>query len=205
MVAKQAGISDRGILCRDCEARFGKWDDHGFRVLTKSRGDDYLIRDRDSGIPLGVALPEAKYDRLKLVVLSVLWRASVSSLPFFSHVKLGPHEDRIRALLESGEVPGAEAYSTLLFLPIGETFPGVMLPPWHHRVDHVRFYRLYLPHIIILVKVDQRPTPGPLAALQMTPDAVPVLAFMPHRGSAEARTFSDLHAFMKKHDLFEKP
>lgn len=39
------------------------------------------------------------YTKFKLFHLSILFRASVSSLPTFTQVSLGPHEEKIRAML----------------------------------------------------------------------------------------------------------
>ena len=45
------------------------------------------------------------YESFRLFQLSVLWRASISTLEFFSHVFLGNHQETIRRLLMSNN-PG---------------------------------------------------------------------------------------------------
>ena len=42
---------------------------------------------------------KVEYEPFKLFHLSVLFRASVSTLPTFADVSLGPHEERLRNLL----------------------------------------------------------------------------------------------------------
>jgi hypothetical protein len=45
------------------------------------------------------------YDRFKLFQMSILWRASISSLEFFRLVSLGPREEILRVML-AHEQPG---------------------------------------------------------------------------------------------------
>jgi hypothetical protein len=200
---KQAGIYDESILCERCEQQFTTWDNHGFAVLSTERTDKDVYRD-PAGYECGVVVPDLEYDVFKLFLLSVLWRASVSSDKFFRKVQLGPHENRIRAYLKAREAPTTQEYAAILILPFGQPFPNVMLTPFRSRVKDVWFYRLYFPNVIALIKVDQRATPPPFDKICIRPDGDNYLVFQPHKGTAEDAFYRNLHAFMKENNLFEE-
>ena len=48
-------------------------------------------------------------------MLSILWRASISSLTFFSQVSLGPHEEIIRKLILSNNPGPSDKYGVIAF------------------------------------------------------------------------------------------
>lgn len=50
------------------------------------------------------------YKKFKIFLLSILWRASISSRPLFSDIKLGPHEETIRKMIYEGNPGEVEAY-----------------------------------------------------------------------------------------------
>ena len=87
------------LLCHDCEQQFARYDDYFARVWiqggrrpTRIPSEAYTVTGLD-------------YRKFKLFHLSILWRAGVSTLPTFRHVRLGPHGERLRALLQQ-EDPG---------------------------------------------------------------------------------------------------
>ena len=83
------------------------------------------------------------YRKFKLFLMSVLWRAGVSSHPFYSHVELGPHEEKLRLKLIN-EDPGAPTdygcaiYSLLLD---GAPLRAMFVEPTPARVDNHKIYR----------------------------------------------------------------
>ena len=74
------------MLCRECENRLSRWETYVARLfgqqapLLEPRGNKLVARGVD-------------YATFKLFQLSVLWRAAVSTPPFFADVKLC-EEDR---------------------------------------------------------------------------------------------------------------
>jgi hypothetical protein len=116
------GEYDQNILCEDCDTNIiGKLDDYAakfthdeFPQKTQSR-----IELRD-GIEHLVIEDDANYDyaKYKLFLLSLLWRSSISSRPFFNKVKLAASvEEDLRTRI-LGDQPGAPSeYPIFLFLP----------------------------------------------------------------------------------------
>jgi hypothetical protein len=90
------------LLCGICERRLQKWEEYAARVIYQKR-----LFDFPSTKPRELRkLADLNYPKLKLFLLSVLWRMSASSLPLFEQVRLGPHEQKIRDMLLS-EDPGS--------------------------------------------------------------------------------------------------
>jgi hypothetical protein len=83
------GVYDEGILCEVCEPTFGAIDDYGINVLLKDFGT-YFKPLSKSGETAGFESTTADPSRLLQFLVSVLWRASMSTHPFYSKVALGP-------------------------------------------------------------------------------------------------------------------
>lgn len=107
--ARQNGHKEK-LLCATCESMFSEWERyishiwHGRTPFTTQRDGDVLY------------LKDIDYKKLKLFQLSVLWRAGVCTLPFFNHVQLGPHSERLRAMLYSGNPGGQNDYPCVMVL-----------------------------------------------------------------------------------------
>jgi hypothetical protein len=100
---------DKNILCEKCDneilgsiyekyAEFVMFDEKANIKSSKTHkaknGDNFSI------------LYGIDYKKMKLFLLSLLWRASITSRPFFKEVNLGSkHEERIREMLIDGIIP----------------------------------------------------------------------------------------------------
>ena len=154
----QNGVSDDQILCEGCERTFQSWDDYGFQVLGNPPGNDAFPRD-DSEVQAFV-IKNTDYSRLKLFVLSVLWRASVSKEPFFARVQLGKHEPIIADMIRNQNPGGFDEFPVVLARLVGQPLPNATYAPYRQRSpEGVNFNILFLPSIKIMVKVDSRPLP----------------------------------------------
>ncbi|MRW91035.1 hypothetical protein GJ699_13650 [Duganella sp. FT80W] len=92
--ALQNGIKQH-LFCESCEQHFNKHFEIPFLdrwVRAKPLPDPWSDLEH-------VQMARVEYASFKLFHLSVLFRASVCSLPTFSDVSLGPHEERIRKML----------------------------------------------------------------------------------------------------------
>jgi hypothetical protein len=194
---KQAGIYDSDILCEACEAIFSKYDSHGYRVFSEVFKRQQIYYDAQ-GIPCALLFQNLEYKLFKLFVLGMLWRASVSCLSFFYNVKLGPHEDIINRMIAEGDPGGLEDYPFCCITPLGQAHPHLILPPWRSRSPEVSFYRFYLPDVIILIKVDQRPFPAHFHELIVKPNPPHYLAILPHHDSAEYKYIEKAKRVMRQ-------
>ena len=96
----QKGIREK-LLCRACEGKFSKWENTLKRDLIdfENLSSNFLnITKVKRGL---IRVQGIRYKDFKLAVLSLLWRMSISSNPFYSSYKLGPYEETLRNILHS--------------------------------------------------------------------------------------------------------
>ncbi len=96
------GEYESNILCEECDNKIiGSLEDYFSRILyggkTKDDIRNGMIRQQD-GLEYAL-VKNVDYKKIKLFLLSIIWRASISSRPFFRHVDLGPYEDKIRKFI----------------------------------------------------------------------------------------------------------
>jgi hypothetical protein len=158
------GIYDSTILTNEGESLFQECDDHAARFFL-NKGDfnegkeARLLTNR--GKPLAVEIETTDFDArlMKLFAISMLWRASVSSHPFFKAVDVGAqHEEKLRNLILRQEAGSIDDFSVLLARHIDTPTSGhPIMPPFPDRFHGLRFYRFMLPQVSVMIKVDKRP------------------------------------------------
>jgi hypothetical protein len=134
----QNGIQEK-LLCESCEQKFSKWEcvlqkslvDMGNRngqFITINQVDEKLYKVKD-----------IKYKEFKLAILSILWRMSITSHPFFKDYNLGVYNEKFRQILLDENVPDEKQYSIMVSrCEIDNTFHPDMIflfPPVKHIVQ----------------------------------------------------------------------
>ena len=119
---KQAGLSDKSILCEQCERLFTPYDKHGFEAVIEMLDSKQIYCDEE-GNPCAYVAEKANYELFKLFALSVLWRASVSSIEFYESIKLGTHEERIKTMLVDKNSGSEHDYPVACFYQFGQHYP----------------------------------------------------------------------------------
>ncbi len=126
----QTGFRER-LLWPGCEARFSKYESYAARHLLNVS----LPHDDVRGV---VTLRVDDYSGLKLFLLSLLWRVGAARGDFFRCVRLGPHEERLRAMLDA-ENPGEPDEYGCLVTPLlpepGIPMERIITMPSLTRVD----------------------------------------------------------------------
>ncbi len=127
------------LLCNHCDNNIiGAWESHAKRLIfggnikasfEKDHEDYYRIRNVD-------------YVKFKLFQMSLLWRAGVSKLRFFSQVELGEHKERLRSMLLAGNPGEPYEYGCMLMAPLleGQLLDLICEPEAFHIHGH-RCYR----------------------------------------------------------------
>ena len=141
--ASQSAIVQKGLreplLCADCEQLIGRYE-------RKFQQSWFARASGPFRLGAFVTLAGLDYSNLKLMALSIVWRASVARRNEFGAVDLGPHEDRIREMLLAGQ-PGPDTKYRVYDGPIvdpetGKVWDGVMLFPVRLRIDGQWAYRM---------------------------------------------------------------
>jgi hypothetical protein len=144
----QKGYWER-LLCSSCESRLNQYEKHSRRLfvdpLPPHIANSRRIREH----------PRLDYSLFKLFCLSVLWRASVSSISIFDHVKLGPHEEKIRLMLLMNDAGDATTYpvQAMALHFEGDHFRDFLVEPTHARLDGQKFYRFVFMGFVIFIYV----------------------------------------------------
>ncbi|MEQ6340920.1 MAG: hypothetical protein M3A44_04520 [Gammaproteobacteria bacterium] len=120
----QKGVHEP-LLCGECEGLFSGWE--RYASLALKGGVELSHRREGSRVYVG----GLDYAKFRLLQLSVLWRAGVSSLPFFENVGLGKHAEILRQLLLRGDPGRPFHYGCLMFgIKVeDEAFTQIIMPP----------------------------------------------------------------------------
>jgi hypothetical protein len=148
------GIYDPNLVCASCESQFSPWD-------------DYAVSS--SGDVIGYKYPSADYANIKLFFMSLLWRAHATGNTFFNRVNLGPWVTDLQQRIAAKD-PGHPRDYSVLIAKYNDPLSGAMFEPLRLNVQGINYYRFYLPHHRIYIKVDQRPFPALFERFMAKPD-----------------------------------
>lgn len=117
LTRRSSGLYDTEILCQKCDNELSrKYDDYGAKVFWGYHNLKLEIRDYfDSNDPRvrWRVVKNVDVVRLKIFLLSILWRASLSKLDFFKSVDLGSHHSsKLKDIITKGV--STDDYSILL-------------------------------------------------------------------------------------------
>lgn len=136
---RQKGMRER-LLCEACEQKFSSWEGYVHDLFVKP-AKPLEVERQGSLLRIG----GLDYPKLKLFELSILWRAGVSTLPFFAKCRLGPHAEIIRFQLAHSDPGDADRYGALMYgLKVGELPETlqVIAEPRPVRSHGIRAYNL---------------------------------------------------------------
>lgn len=176
------GEYDTEILCESCEQQFSAFDSYGYKffhenngrqtIYEGTEGEAYIYRDVD-------------YRLLKLFLISVLWRASVSKRDFYAGVSLGAYEERALFLIKQAS-PGKGCDFPMLFQKFD--YQEKLIPilcPTRMSLDGINGYQLILNGFSVWIKVDSRLVPKELREVVLQ-DEKPLLVLpREYKGSQE--------------------
>jgi len=150
----QKGVREL-LLCDNCEQYFSKFERYASLVLNS--GFELKVK-KNEGL---LHFEGVEYAQFKLFALSILWRASVSSLDFFAEVSLDSHEEIIRNMLLDGDAGKEEDYPFILspIMHKNEILEALIVKPTLSGVDKNEAYRFVFGGIawVFIISVNQVP------------------------------------------------
>lgn len=155
---RPTGSYDRNILCTKCDNKLGIYDKAAINFCKRQD-----ILPHPSGAAYTLNLSEGDQKKLRLFVISYVWRASITTLNEFKGISLGSkHEEKIRQLLLNGDPGNPQEYAVLVSkfsLPEDKKVWGMhVLNPVSNKLEGVNTVDIYLPNLYkLILKVDQRP------------------------------------------------
>lgn len=122
---RQSGGYDKNILCGNCDNKIlGSLERYASLVLYG--GIELTIEiTSDKNKSTYISVKGIDYQKFKLFLLSVLWRASISNLPIFQNVALGDHEPIIRDKILKNNPGSSIEYPCAIFTHLH-----------HHNMPH---------------------------------------------------------------------
>lgn len=124
------------LFCEDCELRFSKLENY---VANEWYQKKALSKKPIHGV---IKIENLDYKLFKLFHLSVLFRASISSKIEYEHVKLGPHENKIKELLLNDD-PGPKNRYTFFGTYLthkGKVLDGIIMQPLPSKLESHKIY-----------------------------------------------------------------
>ncbi|WP_156966940.1 MULTISPECIES: hypothetical protein [Paraburkholderia] len=135
------------FLCPECEKLMQPWDDYGTELFLQeprvAQGPDVLL----------VGDGTFNYQKLKLFVMSMVWRASVCGHEYFARVRLDEREDEYRQRLLDSD-PGTSTDPRIIIYKLRFPFGPVALQPCVYTLGDAEFIMIYFGEFVAYVQVD---------------------------------------------------
>jgi hypothetical protein len=195
----QSGLWE-SLLCQNCESRISLWERYAAGVL--EGGVELTVR-RDGAF---VHVSGLDYASFRLFQLSVLWRAAVSSLPFFRNVQLGRHAEQIRALLLAGKPGRHLRYGCLMFglKFMSGSLNAVVIQPTVQRLHGQRAFRFVFGGFLWVYLVANHDVAAPLSQGILSPTGSLMFLVKDARELRDLQSFADARSALgrsKNHGL----
>ena len=161
----QRGLTER-ILCHACEQRLCKYERYAAAVMSGRLGHRFQQRGNR------LTCEGIDYPRFKLFQLSILWRASVSTLDFFRLVSLGPREEGLRQMLLTGDPGAPEEFGCIVVFAHddGHDLSDTLFNPEPMRWAGRRMYKFFFAGAMWLYHCDGQPPASHLRKFFLGPE-----------------------------------
>jgi hypothetical protein len=146
------GEYDDDFICGDCDNKFSPWENYAAELLYETAPNYFNPKPGD----FYFLIPADKYDYapLKLCMLSMLWKMSVSQRPTFAEVTAAPHSRRLKRMLATSDPGEAGDFATVMLRLTGYFGEGTMLGPKHvQRGPNV--FNIGMPRFVAAVKTSR--------------------------------------------------
>lgn len=125
---RPTGEYEGGLLCKVCDNEIiGGYESYASSTTfgNTSKPAEVKVHNYHNGKGQSWSVcRDIDYKRFKLFLLSILWRASISTRPLFSEVNLGPHEDIIREMIFHGNAGDESDYPIQIWTTVqNNNFP----------------------------------------------------------------------------------
>lgn len=199
------GIYDKNLVCEDCEKLFSPWDNYAHSFLVANFSKDKSIIDGDKVFAYVIECFD--YHKLKLFFISILWRASASNHKYFSNIKTGPFEDKLKEMILNNDPGDKNRFSIIITKFDNESIGTAMLNPHKEKLEEINYYSFYLGGFKVFIKVDKRDSSEFMKDFILTPDGPLYVVVRDFRGSSEfklMKKIARLNESRRKQSLIKK-
>ena len=163
------GVYDEGILCLECEKKFGQVDGYGVEALL-SKFNELFRPVIDRGNTVAYQAEDINQDLLLRFFVATLWRASVSTHTFYRRVSLGNYENVAKNVIDLSQIVPSVFGVVLSSWPAinsSKTITYGLMDPFREKYDGVNTYRVYFGQVVAYIRVDKRQFEKPLRDLAL--------------------------------------
>lgn len=109
---RQSGLHEKYILCSKCEESLSKLERYTAHFLFGNNTKTPALFEKrlsSDGIK-SIMIKKIDYSKLKLCLLSIVWRAHISSDKFFKEINIGENENVIKKMLLENDCREEEVF-----------------------------------------------------------------------------------------------
>lgn len=164
------GAYDTTILCAECDNKIGNlFDQYAKEVLLdKIDMTSETVELEKEKYQLYRLSDKSGYDKLKRFFISVLWRASISSLPDFESFNLGPYEEEARQAILNEAYDYSQWFSASICLLSDILTPIHIYSSNFTRIEGINFYVMTIGFYKCFFKCDKRRAPKGISAFSLS-------------------------------------
>jgi len=187
--ATHHGVYDKHILCQDCDGKLGGYDDYALDVCRR------FPKEHSVAPGSMFEMPNIDGDKFATFILSVLWRASISSRPEFRKVSLGPFGNQAHDVLFGNiSLASMRGYELIVgrFINAPIRIENFYTSPARTKILDLNAWHFALSGFKILAKLDQRRLPRELQPAIVNGNDTLRGQFVDYMASTEHKTFRDM-------------
>lgn len=184
------GVYDKQMVCGDCEGLWKTWDEYAQLLLADPPPNSQARYH--NGTLLGYVIKDFDYARLKLFFVSLLWRASASTQPFFSKIALGQFEPAAKRLISTADPGDSEDFAVILAKFDSSLAKHVMLEPYRVEFCGASCCCFHIAGFLAHIKVDSKPFPRPWSIVSLSQDRALVMLCKDFRRSKELKLITSV-------------
>lgn len=154
----QSGFWEKYILCEKCDnVLLGQLERYASSILYGGKNDATFTSQIDKN---GIEVLEIKgvdSTKFKLFILSILWRAHISSNPFFKDVHIPQHEQKLRQLiLRSASGRDNEYLIRIVGVKNNKgDLVNAALPPFVFKIGNGELASFFINGIFYFIRLDE--------------------------------------------------
>lgn len=195
------GYYDNQILCIDCDNKLGKYDEYGIKIFL----NDAIIPFPNSNE--AYLIKNINYTKLKIFLLSVLYRASITSIQEFKSIDLdGYYEEKIRNMISNEDTGDFNDFPFFITKFETNQLPQdfankIIMNPYRTKIDKINFSIFSFPNgYTVYIKVDKKPLNSLFSKLSMAGDGD--LIIMRRSNYESSKEFDSLCNVVKNLNFF---
>ena len=130
---------------------FSPWENYTARLLYRIPTRYY---ERRSPNDFYFLVPKYDYRQLKLCMLSIFWKMSVSTRPVFAGISAAPHSARLKRMLTTADPGEPNDFATVMLHLTGYFGEGTMLGP-QRAIHPTTVFNIGMPRYLAAIKVSR--------------------------------------------------